>query len=158
MEPGMELTMRLIQRGWPAGVLALALLVVPAVTARASTPAGAGIATAVTGQVTVSQAVSAAPQRLNFKDEVFYRDRISTAARSLARLLLGKKALVTVRELSELQLIDQVGTSTVQLASGKIAIIVARQRMQPGETVEIRTHNAVAAIRGTVVVAEALIP
>ena len=151
--------MSLIQRGWPAaGVLALALLVVPAVTAQASTPAGAGIATAVTGQVTVSQAVSAAPQRLHFKDEVFYRDRISTAARSMARLLLGKKALLTVRELSELQLIDQAGTSTVELASGKIVMGVARQRMGPGEIVEIRTQNAVAAIRGTVVIAETLTP
>jgi hypothetical protein len=108
--------------------------------------------------VTVSHAVSPAPLPLQFKDEVFYRDRISTAARSLARLLLGTKALVTVRELSELQLIDQAGTSTIQLALGKIAIGVLRQRMRPGETVEIRTQNAVAAIRGTVVVAETLTP
>lgn len=151
--------MRLIQRGWQvAGVLALALLVSPTAIAQAASPEGAGVATAVSGQVTVSHAVSPAPQPLNFKDKVFYRDRISTAARSLARLLLGKKALVTVRELSELQLIDQAGTSTVDLASGKIAMGVARQRMLPGEIVEIRTQNAVAAIRGTVVVAETLIP
>jgi FecR protein len=151
--------MGVIQRGWRvAGVLALILLVSPTATAQAAAPEGAGVATVVTGQVTVSHAVSPAPQPLQFKDEVFYRDRISTAARSLARLLLGNKALVTVRELSELQLIDQAGTSTVHLALGKIAIGVARQRMRPGETVEIRTQNAVAAIRGTVVVAETLTP
>jgi hypothetical protein len=151
--------MRRIQRGWQvAGVLALTLLLSPTSTAQAASPDGAGVATAVTGEVTVFHAVSPAPQALHFKDEVFYRDRISTAARSLARLLLGKKALVTVRELSELQLIDQAGTSTLQLALGKIAIGVARQRMRPGETVEIRTQNAVAAIRGTVVVAETLTP
>jgi hypothetical protein len=151
--------MRFPQRGWQvAGVLALALLVSPTAIAQAASPEGAGVATAVSGQVTVSHAVSPAPQALQFKDEVFYRDRISTAARSLARLLLGKKALVTVRELSELQLIDQAGISTVQLALGKIAIAVARQRMRPGEIVEIRTQNAVAAIRGTVVVAETLTP
>ena len=151
--------MRRIQRGWQvAGALALALVLIPPATVQAASPEGAGVATAVTGEVTVSHAVSPAPQPLHFKDEVFYRDRISTAARSLARLLLGKKALVTVRELSELQLIDQAGTSTVQLALGKIAIGVARQRMRPGETVEIRTQNAVAAIRGTVVVAETLTP
>lgn len=151
--------MRRIQRGSRvAGALALALVLIPTVTVQAASPEGAGVATAVSGQVTVSHAVSPAPQALHFKDEVFYRDRISTAARSLARLLLGKKALVTVRELSELQLIDQAGTSTVQLALGKIAIGVARQRMRPGETVEIRTQNAVAAIRGTVVVAETLTP
>ena len=151
--------MRRIQRGWQvAGALALALVLIPTATVQGASPEGAGVATAVTGEVTVSHAVSPAPQPLHFKDEVFYRDRISTAARSLARLLLGKKALVTVRELSELQLIDQAGTSTVQLALGKIAIGVARQRMRPGETVEIRTQNAVAAIRGTVVVAERLTP
>jgi hypothetical protein len=116
------------------------------------------VATAVTGQVTVSHAASSTPQPLRFKDEVFLRDRISTAAQSLARLLLGKKALLTVRELSELELVDQSGISTVQLFLGKVAIGVARQRMNPGETVEIRTQNAVAAIRGTVVVAEMLTP
>jgi hypothetical protein len=151
--------MGVIQRGWQvAGVLTLTLLVSPTATGQAASPEGAGVATVVTGHVTVSHAVSPAPQPLQFKDEVFYRDRISTAARSLARLLLGKKALVTVRELSELQLVDQAGTSTVHLALGKIAIGVARQRMRPGEIVEIRTQNAVAAIRGTVVVAETLTP
>src|SRR3989338_7397564 len=151
--------MRRIQRGWQvAGALALALSLIPTATVQAASPEGAGVATAVSGEVTVSHSVSPAPQPLRFKDKIFYRDRISTAARSLARLLLGKKALVTVRELSELQLIDQAGTSTVQLALGKIAIGVARQRMRPGETVEIRTQNAVAAIRGTVVVAERLTP
>jgi len=151
--------MRLMQRVWlVAGVLALALLASPIAMAQAGPPDGAGVATAINGQVTVSHAVAPAPRPLNFKDEVFYRDRISTAARSLARLLLGKKALVTVRELSELQLVDQAGTSTVDLVWGKIAMGVARQNMRPGETVEIRTQNAVAAIRGTVVVAETLTP
>ena len=144
-------------RGWQAtGALALAVLAISPATARAS--AGAGVATAVTGQVTVSHAASPAPQPLRFKDEVFLRDRISTASQSLARLLLGKKALLTVRELSELELTDQAGNSIVQLVWGKVAIGVARQRMRPGEIVEIRTENAIAAIRGTVVIAEMLTP
>ena len=151
--------MRPIKRGWQAaGALALGLLVVPATAVQASTPSRAGIATAVAGQVTVSHAVAPTPQPLRFKDEVFLRDRISTASQSLARLLLGKKALLTVRELSELELTDQAGNSIIQLAWGKLAIGVARQRMRPGEIVEIRTENAIAAIRGTVVVAEALTP
>jgi hypothetical protein len=144
-------------RGWQAtGALALAVLATSPATARAS--AGAGVATAVMGQVTVSHAASPEAQPLRFKDEVFLRDRISTASQSLARLLLGKKALLTVRELSELQLTDQVGNSIVQLLWGKVAIGVARQRMRPGEIVEIRTENAIAAIRGTVVIAETLTP
>ncbi len=144
-------------RGWQAtGALALAVLATSPATARAS--AGAGVATAVMGQVTVAHAASPAPQPLRFKDEVFLRDRISTASQSLARLLLGKKALLTVRELSELQLTDQADNSIVQLLWGKVAIGVARQRMRPGEIVEIRTENAIAAIRGTVVIAETLTP
>ena len=144
-------------RGWQAtGALALAVLAASPAPARAS--AGAGVATAVMGQVTVSHAASPAPQPLRFKDEVFLRDRISTASQSLARLLLGKKALLTVRELSELQLTDQASNSIVQLLWGKVAIGVARQRMRPGEIVEIRTENAIAAIRGTVVIAETLTP
>ena len=90
------------------------------------------MATAVTGQVTVSHAASSTSQPLRFKDEVFLRDHISTAAQSLTRLLLGKKALLTVRELSELELVDQSGISTIQLFLGKVAIGVARQRMSPG--------------------------
>src|SRR4029077_19349149 len=100
----------------------------------------------------------ASPLPLRFKDEVFLKDRISTAERSLARLLLDQKALITVRELSELVITEQSGRSTVDLGAGKIAIGVARQRMRPGEIVEIRTQNAVAAIRGTVVVAELVTP
>ena len=130
-------------------VVLLALLC-PAVEAGAS---GAGVVTGVSGQVTVSR-TTATPLPLRFKDEVFLKDRISTAERSLARLLLGQKALVTVRELSELEITEQAGRSTVDLGAGKIAIGVARQRMRSGEIVEIRTQNAVAAIRGTVVIAE----
>ena len=115
----------------------------------------AGVVTGVSGQVTVSR-TEATPLPLRFKDEVFLRDRISTAERSLARLLLDQKALITVRELSELVITEQSGRSTVDLGAGKIAIGVARRRMRPGEIVEIRTQNAVAAIRGTVVVAENL--
>ena len=114
---------------------------------------GAGVVTGVSGQVTVSR-TEASPLPLRFKDEVFLKDRISTAEHSLARLLLDQKALITVRELSDLVITEQSGRSTVDLGAGKIAIGVARQRMRPGEIVEIRTQNAVAAIRGTVVVAE----
>ena len=117
--------------------------------------AGAGVVTGVSGQVTVTRSTTPSLP-LKFKDEVFLRDRISTSERSLARLLLDRKALVTVRELSELEITEESGRSTVDLGAGKIAIGVARQRMRPGEIVEIRTQNAVAAIRGTVVVAENL--
>ena len=131
------------------GIVMLALF---APTSEASA-AGAGVVTGVSGQVTVSR-TEASPLPLRFKDEVFLKDRITTAEHSLARLLLDQKALITVRELSDLVITEQSGRSTVDLGAGKIAIGVARQRMRAGEIVEIRTQNAVAAIRGTVVVAE----
>src|SRR5260370_27179021 len=49
---------------------------------------------------------------------------------------------------------EEANGSTVTLNSGKIAIGVARRRMKPGETLEIRTSNAIAAVRGTVLVVE----
>jgi hypothetical protein len=116
-----------------------------------------GVVTTLAGNATVARASLSAPQALRFKDDVFLRDRISTAERSIVRVLLGGKALVTVRELSALTITENTGRSTVDLSSGKIAMGVLRQRMRPGEVIEIRTPNAIAAIRGTVLVVE-LIP
>jgi hypothetical protein len=118
---------------------------------------GVGVVTTLAGTVTVARAALPAPQPLHFKDDVFGRDHIATAEKSVVRVLLGGKALVTVRELSSLTIKEETGRSTVDLTSGKIAMGVVRQRMRPGEVIEIRTPNAIAAIRGTVLVVE-LIP
>ena len=116
-----------------------------------------GVVTTLAGNATVARVSLAHPQPLRFKDDVFLRDRISTAEQSVVRVLLGGKALVTVRELSTLTVTEATGRSVVDLSSGKIAMGVLRQRMRPGEVIEIRTPNAIAAIRGTVLVVE-LIP
>jgi hypothetical protein len=114
----------------------------------------AGVVTTLEGTVTATRGT--APVSLKFKDDVFLRDRITTGDRSLARMLLGGKAVVTVRERSILNITEVPGRSTVDLESGKIALAVAREKLRPGEQIEIRTPNAVAAVRGTVVVAEVL--
>ena len=116
------------------------------------TPAGTVVA--LQGTVTVTRASLDAPAPLRFKDPVFLHDRVATGEQSVTRLLLGGKAVVTVREHSVLNITEIPGTSTVNLARGRISVAVAKDRMKPGETVEIRTVNAIAAIRGTVVVAE----
>lgn len=118
---------------------------------------GVGVVTTLAGTVTVARAALPGPQPLHFKDDIFVRDHIATAEKSVVRVLLGGKALVTVRELSSLTIKEETGRSTVDLTSGKIAMGVVRQRMRPGEVIEIRTPNAIAAIRGTVLVVE-LIP
>lgn len=115
---------------------------------------GVGVVTTLAGTVTVARRALPAPRPLRFKDDVFMRDHIVTAEKSVVRVLLGGKALVTVRELSSLTIKKETGRSTVDLTSGKIAMGVVRQRMRPGEVIEIRTPNAIAAIRGTVLVVE----
>jgi len=61
---------------------------------------------------------------------------------------------VTAREHSVLTINEVPGTSTVDLSSGRISVVVDKAKMKAGEVVEIRTPNAVAGIRGTIVVAE----
>ena len=114
----------------------------------------AGVVTTLEGAATATRPAAPQPVGLRFKDDVFLRDRITTGDRSLARMLLGGTAVVTVRERSTLTISELPGRSIVELDSGKIALAVARERMRPGEQVEIRTPNALAAVRGTVVVAE----
>lgn len=114
----------------------------------------AGIATIIEGDVTTRRVSLPRPIPLKFRDDVLRHDTITTAERSLARLLLGGKAIVTVRERSRLTVTETPGISLVELGEGKVGLAVLRQRMRPGDVVEIRTHNALIAVRGTVVIAE----
>ena len=114
----------------------------------------AGIITAVYGTATVTRASLGAPRPLKFRDDVRVRDRITTGEESLARILLGGKAVVTVRERSIVTITDSPSVSTVDVETGAVALAVAKERMRAGESIELRTPNAVAGIRGTVVVAE----
>ena len=113
-----------------------------------------GVVTTLTGHADVTRATLSQPLVLKFKDDVFERDRIATAEKSIVRVLLGGKAIVTVRELSVLTITEEPGRATIDLTSGKIAVAVAKQRMRPGESLDVRTPNAVAAVRGTVFAVE----
>lgn len=116
--------------------------------------ARAGVVTTLEGNVTATRAALPQPVALKFKDDVLLQDRITTGDQSLARLLLGGKAVVTIRERSTLTITEVPGRSTIELTSGKIAMAVAQEKMRPGESVEVRTPNAVAGVRGTVFVVE----
>jgi hypothetical protein len=117
---------------------------------------GLGVVTTLTGTATLARASQSQP--LRFRDSVFEQDKIATAEKSLVRVLLGGKAVVTIRELSELTITEGHAKSIIQLSAGKIGLAVARQRMKPGEEIEVRTPNAVAAVRGTVFVVELIPP
>src|SRR5205814_2965186 len=135
-----------------AAAMAAISLMLPA-AAPAQTPK-AGVVTTVQGTATVARTSAPQPAPLKFKDDVFVQDRITTGDESIARILLGGKAVVTIRERSNLTITETATSSTIEIASGKIALSVNKDRVKPGESVEIKTPNAVAAIRGTIIVAE----
>ena len=111
-----------------------------------------GVVTTLEGTAIVARASASAP--LKFKDDVFVHDRISTGERSFVRVLLGGKATVTAREHSVIVITELPNASTITLTSGRIAVAVSKDKLKPGEVVRISTPNALATIRGTVVVAE----
>jgi FecR protein len=113
-----------------------------------------GVVTNIEGTATVARLSEPGAQPLQFKDAVFFRDRITTGERSFVRVLLGGKATVTARERSVLTITEVPGVATVQLGEGRISVAVSKALMKPGDVIEIKTPNAVTAIRGTMVVAE----
>ena len=81
-------------------------------------------------------------------------DKITTGESSVVRILLGGKAVVTVRERSALTIHETRTTSTIEISSGKVALAVAKTLMKPGDSVQIKTPNAMAGVRGTMVVVD----
>jgi FecR protein len=139
------------QRSSLAGlVLATSLLPAPAFAQTTK----AGVVTMLEGNVTAVRAVVPQPVPLKFRDDVLLQDRVVTGDQSFARLLLGGKAVISIRERSTVTITEVPGRSTVDIESGKIALSVARDRMVPGEVINIKTPNAIAGVRGTVVVAQ----
>jgi hypothetical protein len=138
-------------------VLAIALLSLPTLFWPTLSPAQApelGVVTTLQGEATVARVSGGSALPLKFKDAVFDRDRIQTGEQAIVKVLMGGKAIVTVRELSVLTITEELGKTTITLSAGKIAVGVAKQRMRPGERLEVQTPNAVAAVRGTVFVVE----
>lgn len=131
------------------------LLFIPALLFAQQRPAG--VVTALQGQAQLTRAEAQTP--LRFKDGVLVRDVIDTKEQSLARILFGGKSTVTVRELTRLEVREEVlptsATRSIhELSSGAILVKAARQLMRPGDEIQIRTPNAVASIRGTTVFAQ----
>ncbi len=143
--------MRRVKRFVLAAVLVLSGLVG---VAAADDQASAGVVATLNGQATVTRSAVPRPIALHLRDDVFVRDQIRTEPRALVRVLLGGKALITMRELSVLTVTEEAGRVTVDLASGKIGVAVMKGRMRPGEIIEIRSPNTIAAVRGTVFVVE----
>jgi len=59
-----------------------------------------------------------------------------------------------VKELSVVTVTEDGGRATVDLQSGKVGLAVVHEKMKPGDVIEVKTPQAVAAVRGTVLVVE----
>ena len=114
----------------------------------------AGRVSALQGTASVTRVSAKQSLPLRFSDNVYLHDQIATGDASLAKILLGGKAVLTVRERSIVRITEMPNVSTVTVTAGRTHINVLRERMQAGDVVEIRTPNATAAIRGTIVVTE----
>ena len=154
--------MNMLKRIVDTAILFAMLLPFPA-WAQQAAGSSIGTVTALQGQATVGRVALPQPTSMKFRDDVFFRDQITTKERSTLRLLLGGKGVLTIREQSQVTLDETVAPtgerrSVLNLLGGKIAAAIARSLMRPGEEVEIRTPNAVAAVRGTVLIAEYIPP
>src|SRR2546429_9680192 len=89
----------------------------------------AGVVTTLEGKVTVVRAASPELTPLKFRDAIFVRDRIATGKESFARILLGGKAVVTIREFSAVTINQGPGGGTGGGGSGRGGVA----RAPPGQ-------------------------
>ena len=135
-------------------VMLVGLVIGVPVGVQAQGRSGVGVVTTLVGEATVARSASAQTLDLKMRDNVFALDRIITKERAMVHVLMGGKALLTVRELSAVTVTEEGGRATVELQSGKVGLAVVRERMKPGDVIEVHTPHAVAAVRGTVLVVE----
>ena len=126
-------------RGLFMGTAAIAAISLMLPAAAPAQGPRAGVVTTLQGTATVARMSTPEPSPLKFRDDVFVKDRITTGEESIARILLGGKAVVTIRERSSLTITETPTTSTIELASGKIALSVNKDRVKPGESLSSPT-------------------
>ena len=129
-------------------ILALAML--PAVA-----EAAVGVVTGIQGEATVQHETKAQTQAVRFKDELFWLDTFNTGPRSGLRLLVLDKSVITLKELSQLQLREENATAAqpkkknvINLVSGAARAVVEKDALKETDY-EIRTSRAIAGIRGS---------
>src|SRR5712691_11316178 len=145
---------RSLSMRYPRHVAVVAVLIAAAQPiSTAAQPVLAGVVTLLQGSVTATRTSAPEPVQLQLRDGVFSDERIATGENGFARILLCGKAIVTMQERSSLQVAEDLGTSTLVMSDGRIAVAVARELTKTGELIEIKTPTALAASRGAVVIA-----
>lgn len=117
--------------------------------------AGIGVVAGLRGDATVRREQVAQAQRLKFKDDLFWQDTLSTGTDAQLRLLILQKSVITMKELTQLQLREELASpnqpkkkSVVELVSGAVRVAVDKDVLKDNDY-EVRTNMAVAAIRGS---------
>src|SRR5436190_24184634 len=128
--------------------IAVALTLGIAASAVAQAPR-AGEMSRVEGTVAVARTNAPDGTPLKQKDPVYARDLVSTGQLSKAQLVLGGKALVTMREQSALRITSVPGIATVEITDGLLKLAVFKDKMKAGERIDVKTPNAITAVRGT---------
>ena len=113
-----------------------------------------GIVTALRGKAQLTREVARTP--LRFRDDLILRDVVDTEERSLTRIMFGSASVLTVRELSRLEVREELlpsgATRSIHdLSLGGVFINVGQKLLRPGDEVQIRTPNAIATVRGTII-------
>ena len=120
-----------------------------------SSYAAVGVVTTVRGEATVQHEARPQAQAVKFKDELFWLDTFNTGPQSGLRLLVLDKSVITLKELSQLQLREENVTpgqprkkNVVNLVSGAARAVVEKDALKDADY-EIRTSRAIAGIRGS---------
>jgi len=135
-----------------AAVVVSLLIALPSLAHAQSQPIGA--IAALVGEGTITHAVRAERAPAKVRDQVYVRDRIETAQRSVIRVLMGGRVTITIRERSIVTITDDPMRTRVDLESGTLAFKVHEGGLRAGEVAELLTPNTITGIRGSLVVAE----
>ena len=92
-------------------------------------------------------------ERLRFRDAIFRNDTARTAANSKLKLLMRDDSILTMSESSEMEFTEFVTTqqqqrSVVNMLVGTLKVVTT-SILGAGSSLEIRTPNTVAGVRGT---------
>ena len=115
----------------------------------------AGSVALLEGQATVVR-IGQAPVALKFGDRILAGEQIATGAESLLRVLIGGRAVITVRELSSVTITEEPSKIVISLSANpptgsKVAFMAG---VKPGELHEVRTPNAVVQIARHLMIVE----
>ena len=107
----------------------------------------------VTGVAEVRASGEAMWDQLRFRDAIFVRDTVRTAANSRVKFLMRDDAILTLGEDGEMEfteflLTQQQQRNVIDLFLGALKVVTVRI-LRSGSLTQVRTSNTVAGVRGT---------